>query len=374
MRYYLDKTVLDAAKERIEYLFDEFDEVIAWTSGGKDSTVIFHLTLEIARKRGRLPLKVAFLDQEAEWEHTIKYIRKIMDSDEIEPLWFQMPLKLFNATSYTEDWLMCWNPEEEDTWMRPKESYSIKENNFGTERFKDLMHKITPKLFPDKKVANIAGVRCEESPNRLIALTYGNTYKGITWGCILDKKIDHYTFYPLYDWSYTDIWKYIHDNKITYNKIYDFQFMHGVNIQNMRVSNLHHETAIQALFYMQEVEPDTYNKLTARIGGIDSATKFNKDDFFIYELPYMFRDWEEYRDYLLEKLVDDKYKENFKKWFVKFHNEFGNLPFYERVVKAEVNAILANDYTGTKLHNLEVTLSTKKTRLNRKSREGQDEI
>ena len=39
MKFYLDENVYDAAIERIEYLFDEFDEVIVSFSGGKDSTI-----------------------------------------------------------------------------------------------------------------------------------------------------------------------------------------------------------------------------------------------------------------------------------------------------------------------------------------------
>jgi predicted phosphoadenosine phosphosulfate sulfurtransferase len=40
---YLPKTVLEAAKERIRYLFDEFPVVVASVSGGKDSTVVLEL-------------------------------------------------------------------------------------------------------------------------------------------------------------------------------------------------------------------------------------------------------------------------------------------------------------------------------------------
>ena len=40
------------------------------------------------------------------------------------------------------------------------------------------------------------------------------------------------------------------------------------------------------------------------------ASKFN-EDYFVNDLPYMFKDWTEYRDYLLENLTQDKYKKYF---------------------------------------------------------------
>ena len=37
-------------------------------SGGKDSAVLFNLAMTVAKERNRLPLKVFWLDQEAEWK------------------------------------------------------------------------------------------------------------------------------------------------------------------------------------------------------------------------------------------------------------------------------------------------------------------
>ena len=109
MKIYGKENVHDAALGRIRWLFDEFPNVIIGVSGGKDSTVVYNLALQVAREKNRLPLKCLFVDQEAEWESTIDTIRLIMENPEVEPLWFQMPIKLFNATSTTDHWLMCWD-------------------------------------------------------------------------------------------------------------------------------------------------------------------------------------------------------------------------------------------------------------------------
>ena len=50
-RFYQKQNVYEAAKERRAFLYDEFDEVIVSISGGKDSSVIYHLAMEVAREK-----------------------------------------------------------------------------------------------------------------------------------------------------------------------------------------------------------------------------------------------------------------------------------------------------------------------------------
>lgn len=351
MKIYSNKTVYEAALDRIRWLFDEFPNVIVGVSGGKDSTVVYNLALQVAREKGRLPLKCLFVDQEAEWSATIDAITEIMENPDVEPKWYQMPIKLFNATSTTDHWLMCWDEKEEHRWMRERVPYSIKENNYGTNRFGELFPAIIKKEYAGIKTCYIAGVRTEESPTRAMALTYNVTYKGRTWGKVLNQANEHYTFYPIYDWSYMDVWKSIHDNNWSYNSVYDAQYNYGVKLQNMRVSNVHHETAVGTLFYMQEIEGDTYQKLTQRIAGIDMASKMGKDDYFPKSLPFMFKDWGEYRDFLLEKLIDNEdWKVRFRKMFVQ-HDEIYKDHIPEKMYKEHINAILTNDWEFIKINN-----------------------
>lgn len=350
---YGNQSVYDKSLDRIRWLFDEFPNVVIGVSGGKDSTVVFNLAMIVAREKGRLPLKCLFLDQEAEWQATIDTIRLIMEHPDVDPYWFQMPLQLFNATSTTDHWLMCWDEKEEARWMRPRESYSKKENVYGTMRFVELFTAILRKEFPDTKTCYIAGVRAEESPVRAMGMTHDLTYKDATWGKVLDKSKQHYTLYPIYDWSYMDVWKAIHDNHWYYNKIYDAQYNYGMPLLQMRVSNVHHETAVGSLFYMQEIEGDTYQRLTQRISGIDMAAKMGNDDYFPKELPFMFGSWREYRDYLLEKLIENPdWVNTFKKKFIKHDEVYGD-ELGDKLFKMHIKSILTNDWECVKIGNYE---------------------
>ena len=80
---YLQNNVFDEALERLRMIFDGHDDVIVSMSGGKDSTVLFRMALMVAQERGRLPLKVFWLDQEAEWQATVDYMQHIMELPEV---------------------------------------------------------------------------------------------------------------------------------------------------------------------------------------------------------------------------------------------------------------------------------------------------
>lgn len=352
MRYYSKQNVFDAALDRIRWLFDEFPNVIVSYSGGKDSTVVFQLALIVAREKGRLPLKVMFIDQEAEWRATIDQVRAVMYHPDVQPFWYQIPMRLFNATSAEDHWLNCWAEEDRDRWIHPRDPVAITENAYGTDRFTKLFDAIINRDQPER-TANIGGVRCEESPARFVGLTTAATYKWATWGKVLNKKRDQYTFYPIYDWSYLDVWKAIHSNSWGYNAIYDAQYSYGVKLMDMRVSNVHHETAVGALFYMQEVEADTWGKLVARIPGIHMAGKLGAADYFVADLPPMFATWAEYRDYLLEKLIDKpEWRASMAKGFARQDRDYGD-EMGDRLWKMHVNSILTNDWEGIKVANLE---------------------
>jgi predicted phosphoadenosine phosphosulfate sulfurtransferase len=359
MKIYNKQNVYNAALDRIRFLFDEFENVVVGFSGGKDSTVTLNLALEVAQEKNRLPLKVIFVDQEAEWQGTIDYVEKVMKDSRVDPYWFQMPMVITNNASSYERYSRCWNPSEKENWIHPQHEMSIKENKYGTERFHELFENIFKVEFKNQKSCYLSGVRTEEAPKRFVALTHALTYKWITWGKVLNKKLNHYTFYPLYDWSYTDIWKYILENNISYNKVYDGMYQQGVRVLDMRISNLHHETAMQNLLLVQEIEPNTWNKIAKRIEGASSIKHIKNNSFACpKELPYMFKDWEDYAYHLANNIIQE---ENNKKLLISKIESKKNIYTGDNIKqsfwKVIINTILSSDWDFTKIANYEMSPS-----------------
>lgn len=350
MKIYLKTNVFDEALNRVRRIFDEFEEVIVGFSGGKDSTVVLNLALMVAKEKNRLPLTVLFVDQEAEWGKTIDYVRRVMYRPDINPAWLQVPFRLSNnaTTDSNSEWLYCWDKNDKDKWIHPKDPISIHENTFGTERFSEMFYGFIKTTYPFKKTATLGGVRTEESPTRHMSLTSSLSYKEITWGKKDSEK--DFVFYPIYDWTWQDVWKAIHENKWDYNDVYNQLFRYGVTPSKMRVSSLCHETSIANIVYViQEVERDTWNKLCERLSGFNSFEKIDKKEMIPKELPHMFNSWIEYRDYLVEHLVSEIHRDKFRKkfksmdvWFKALGNECG---YFKTCLKT----IVTNDFEWTAL-------------------------
>lgn len=332
MKKYLDKDVLTSSQERIAWIFDNYDNVQVSISGGKDSTVLFYLALNEAKKRDR-EIEVFFLDQEAEYEATIDIIKEQMSFDNVIPLWYQVPIYMTNSTSYNDYFLHAWGSG--DKWIREKDNMSIKEiAEEYPQRFYDFFNWIENK---DISKAYLVGIRADESLDRFRATTKREGADGIKWST--KRKSGAITFYPLYDWHTKDIWKYIYDNNIRYNRIYDKMYYANLPFNEMRVSTMIHEKSYKSLQDIGKFEPATYNKLCVRIKGISTASLYSKEKqiYSNKKLPSHFANWKEYRDFLVENLPFQKAKD-------RFINRFANQPKNEVIYKEQVGQLLINDY------------------------------
>lgn len=364
-----ETNVLQAAYDRMEWIFKEFEGpgVTVSCSGGKDSTVVLELALEVATRLDRLPLRVSFLDQECEFQATRDYMRYLADRPEIDMEWYQIPFRLFNATNHDDPWLVVWDPalapgpeadmsdpeQARGRWARPKEVDSIHENTFGVDRFKDTLLAIAHRR-PGQ--ALLTGMRAEESNARRMTLVTDPRYKWVTWtsgGRGKGERPDAptaYRFHPIHDWTFSDVWKYIHDRGLRYNTHYDAQYRYGVPVRDMRVSNYHHETALHALLMLQEIEPVTWERATERLEGIATFAKL-KDGNVPTELPFMFSTWEDYLAHLLGTLVPDaEGREMFLRQRGRIMSVLPDCPpdLRDRVMCGQV---ISNDRYGTRVAN-----------------------
>ena len=295
------ENVLDAVKKRISYLFDHYDNISLSFSGGKDSTALFHLVNAEAIKRDRKFI-LYFQDQEAEYQGTIDFVEWAMTQPNVIPLWYQVPIFMTNAASQQQLFLWAWGEGEE--WIREKHPIAIHSiENVYPKRFHKFNLWVGQNLKKLKGTSvSIIGLRAEESPDRRFVM-FGEDSE-LFW---LRRKNTPHKAYPIIDWRYTDVWKYLIENNLKYNKVYDKMYMLGGNLKFFRVSNLVNEKAFRCLTDLQELEPETYDKLEKRLHGVHTAAIYGKENlvYSIKSLPENFKTWKEYKDFLLSSIHPD---------------------------------------------------------------------
>lgn len=346
---YTGEAVLEAARRRVSFVFDHFDTINVSVSGGKDSTVLAHLVLTEAHRRGRR-VGVFFLDEEVMYQSSVEQVDALMSMfpESTKRMWLQVPFRLTNATSVEQGQLNCWEPGEHKVWMRPKRADAVKARPWPqeAERFKpgyswlDFYGALENFERTFTGAAFFVGLRAAgESPNRWRAVVKNPIEvagRRVYWAT---KKGDNAALYPIFDWNFHDVWRYISDEKLPYSKVYDWQFKKGYPINQMRVSSLIHERAFKSIVDLPEFEPKTYARLTKRIKGIALAQETGKSAklFACRKLPKNFRSWVVYRDFLLRTHSDRERVAIFERRFARqLKNEY--------VARQQCRQLVLNDY------------------------------
>lgn len=111
----------------------------------------------------------------------------------------------------------------------------------------------------------------------------------------------------------------------------------------MRVSNLIHEKSFKCLKDLPKFEPDTYDKLCQRIGGIATASRYVSEKLMFNnkKLPTHYKCWKDFRDFLLNNVPNDDQRQ-------KFVDRFEKQEKNERIYQAQVGQLLINDYENNR--------------------------
>lgn len=331
-------SVLDAARKRISWVFDNYENIIVSVSGGKDSTVLFDLVYREAIFRNR-KIGAFYLDVEIVHQSTIDIIDYIMRLPIVNPIWLQVPMKLASVSSYSHNYVNCW--QEGVKWLRERSDISTHTVYFPqhVKKTRSGITKYVNEFFSKGgNTAFFVGIRADESLDRFRAVTKNPT-NGIYW-CTKGGKKD-IRYYPLYDWNFADIWTYIHTFDVKYNTVYDKMYMRGFPIKDMRVASLCATRTYNSLDSLQEFEPETYAKVIERVKDAQVGARYAKDKhiFNVSGLPKNFETWLEYRNFLVDSLP-----ESLKVAFVK---KFNKEPFDDFTLRAQIKNILLVNTKGS---------------------------
>lgn len=327
-KIYIDKTVLDASRERISTIFDTFDRYYISFSGGKDSTVMTHLVMEEAMRRNK-KVGLLVIDLEAQYSHTIAHIRDVVNMyrSHIDLHWFCGELLLRNAVSDFQPKWVCWDNDNKDIWVRdkPTEASDLTQYDFYVPKmeFEEFMVLFGKWYAGDELTAGFIGIRSDESLHRYRAITANKknlTFNGYKWTTKLSQLV--YNIYPIYDWRTEDIWIFHSKYKeLPHNKIYDLMTMAGVKFSNQRLCQPYGDDQKRGLWLYHILEPDTWYKLLNRVSGVNSGALYIQENGNINGYNNITKPvnhtWESYTNYLLRSLpltMQNHYKSRFKKF------------------------------------------------------------
>jgi predicted phosphoadenosine phosphosulfate sulfurtransferase len=241
-KYPLDKNVLEAALDRINWVFDNLPRVCVSFSGGKDSTIMLHLTAQQARKKGK-KIHLLFIDWEAQFTCTIQHVNNMKQqyADVIEKCWWvALPLTTQNALSQFQPEWQCWEPGV--NWVRQPPEEAITDPGYFDFYQPGMTFEAFVRAFSDwfaqnRPAAVMVGIRADESYNRF--LTIANARKkrfadDKPWTTIAPGGHAWY-IYPIYDWKTADIWTWFAKTGSDYNPLYNLMFQAGVPPRYMRI-------------------------------------------------------------------------------------------------------------------------------------------
>lgn len=318
----LDENVLDAALRRIRTIYDRFDTVRMFASGGKDSTVTMNLLAKVARERGRAPLTVVFLDEEIIPPDVDPHLRRIREErDDINLRWIAPYHRHANGFSYSHKWWYPWNPDARDKWVRERPDFAETEDDFDhwveTYDIEDLNHVLwTPS---DGLTAHVIGIRAQESMRRHRVILMGDNdgdhylseyLKGAAesttdWA---GKGMVHLA-YPIYDWKTRDIWQIYAQRDWDYAETYDLKHWDGMNIQEQRVTIAVGSRTQRSLEQWPRLYPKYWNRLIKRIPGAHATQRYGGESIYGRDLgdepPGELDSWRDYFEHLLKQMPND---------------------------------------------------------------------
>ena len=314
-KIYNEKNVLEATRERLEILFDEFDTLCFSVSGGKDSGTLLQLANQIAAKKKK-KYYVLYIDLEAGYQETRNFLLRLREKVKKNCkkfYWVCLPLVEDNATSALNPEFITWDESAKEYWVMdiPEGAITVENNPFpfydGIGDFDRFCHDFQAWLHEKTdatRTAQVVGIRADESLRRYLAIANEDKprYKDLCWTTEIEPNV--HAVYPIYDWKTEDIWGAVAQLDLDYNHVYEDMYKNGVPLSQQRICQPFGQAQKAGLDQFRYIEPETWERLLQRVEGVNFGAIYcrtsllghmssNKPDHMT---------WQQYAVFLLESI------------------------------------------------------------------------
>ncbi|UTJ49096.1 DUF3440 domain-containing protein [Atlantibacter subterranea] len=312
----LNMDVYDAAVKRISWVFDTFSRVCVSFSGGKDSTLLFHLTAREARKRNR-KFSVMFIDWEVQFQYTINHIQamKSLYVDCTETFyWIALPVTTVNGTSACQPEWTAWEPGIE--WVRTPPDDAITDPGFFPfytpgitfEDFVPAFNDWLARVEPITPTAILTGMRADESLMRFQSICdrRKNRYSVDKPWTTSSMTSGACTVSPVYDWRTADVWSWFARTRALCNPLYELMHQAGVKPRYMRICEPFGPEQRAGLWLFHVLEPELWDRICRRVSGAHTGELYAAERNGFYGQGQLVKPqnktWKEYALFLLDSL------------------------------------------------------------------------
>lgn len=326
VKTFLPMDVLTASRQRISLVFDEFEKINLSFSGGKDSSVMFHLVMDEAIKRNR-KVTVFFLDWEIQFQMTIDHISEMIEQykDNIEMDWVCLPIVTNNAASMLSPEWTAW--EHGIKHVRTPPEFAITDPTkfpffkASAMTFEEFVPSYGKWFANGEKCACFIGIRTGESLNRWRSIAHKTKkkYNGWNWSTLLAD--DCWNIYPIFDWKTEDVWTYNGTFKKSYNRLYSMMHQAGIPVHNQRICEYFSEQSKHSLNLFHAIEPAMWGKILGRVNGANvAAMTHNEKGLFTGDGKITKPEghtWKTFVDMLLKSMPEktsEHYRNKFAVW------------------------------------------------------------
>lgn len=316
---YINKNVYDATQERLEFIFNNFDNVLVAFSGGKDSGLLLNLAYDYAVKNNLVhKMAIYHLDYEAQYSFTTEYVTDTFlncFNDITKKFWLCLPIAAQCAVNITDSYWTPWDREKHDIWVRdiPDNEFIINEDNIPFKFEKNTADYTLQDKFCNwfsetyGSTAVLIGIRTDESFNRFRAIASNNKVNIVYKKSYLVGDENNCKAYPIYDWNVRDVWTANAKFGYKYNKLYDLMYQAGLTVDQMRVASPFNDCAVNSLKLYKVIEPYMWAKLVGRVNGVNFAGIYGGTTAMGWKsitLPPG-HTWKSYLQFLLSTLPED---------------------------------------------------------------------